>query len=138
AYGDPPGHGAVALIPVSTTIVADIYTPTDRARMQGYLGSVWGVAAVIGPVLGAFIVQHLSWSIIFCITLPVGAVSIALLALFLREHLVPHEHTIDYGGSALLMVGSGALMLALTQVHELSRTAFWGLLAAAGGLLRAL
>jgi EmrB/QacA subfamily drug resistance transporter len=129
------GLGAGAIIPVSTTIVADIYTPTDRARMQGYLGSVWGVAAVIGPVLGAFIVQHLSWSIIFWINLPVGAVSIALLALFLREHLVPHEHTIDYGGSALLMVGSGALMLALTQVHELSRPAFWSLLAAAAVVL---
>jgi EmrB/QacA subfamily drug resistance transporter len=125
------GLGAGAIIPVSTTIVADIYTPADRARMQGYLGSVWGLAAIIGPALGAFIVQHLSWSIIFWINLPVGLASIALLALFLREHLVPHEHTIDYGGSALLMLGSGALMLALTQAHELSAPIFWGLIAAA-------
>ena len=125
------GLGAGAIIPVSTTIIADLYSPADRARMQGYLGSVWGVAAVIGPALGAFIVQHLSWSIIFWINLPVGVLSIALLMLFLREHLVPHQHTIDYGGSALLMVGSGALMLALTQAHELSRPMFYGLVAAA-------
>jgi len=125
------GLGAGAIIPVSTTIVADLYTPADRARMQGYLGGVWGVAAIIGPALGAFIVQHLSWSIIFWINLPVGVASIALLALFFREHLVPHEHTIDYGGSALLMVGSGALMLALTQAHELGATMFWGLVVAA-------
>jgi EmrB/QacA subfamily drug resistance transporter len=125
------GLGAGAIIPVSTTIVADIYNPTDRARMQGYLGSVWGVAAIVGPALGAFIVQHLSWSIIFWINLPVGVASITLLALFLREQLVPHEHTIDYGGSALLMLGSGALMLALTQAHELSAAMFWGLIAAA-------
>jgi EmrB/QacA subfamily drug resistance transporter len=125
------GLGAGAIIPVASTIVADIYTAADRARMQGYLGGVWGVAAIIGPALGAFIVQHLSWSIIFWINLPVGVISIAMLALFLREHLVPHEHTIDYGGSALLMLGSGALMLGLTQVHQLSAPVFWGLIAAA-------
>jgi EmrB/QacA subfamily drug resistance transporter len=129
------GLGAGAIIPVSTTIVADLYTPADRARMQGYLGGVWGVAAIIGPALGAFIVQHLSWSIIFWINLPVGVASIALLALYFREHLVPHEHTIDYGGSALLMVGSGALMLALTQAHELGATMFWGLVVAAAATI---
>ena len=125
------GLGAGAIIPVASTIIADIYSPADRARMQGFLGSVWGVAAVVGPALGAFIVQHLSWSLIFWINLPVGVLSISLLLLFLREHLVPHEHTIDYGGSALLMVGSGALMLALTQAHELSAATFWGLMALA-------
>jgi EmrB/QacA subfamily drug resistance transporter len=134
------GLGAGAIIPVASTIVADIYAPADRARMQGYLGGVWGVAAIIGPALGAFIVQHLSWSIIFWINLPVGVISIAMLAFFLREHLVPHDHTIDYGGSALLMVGSGALMLGLTQAHQLSPPLFWGLIAAAavalGSLLR--
>ncbi|HKX06562.1 MAG TPA: MDR family MFS transporter [Stellaceae bacterium] len=125
------GLGAGAIIPISTTIIADIYSPADRARMQGYLGSVWGVAAILGPALGAFIVQHLSWSIIFWINLPAGLFSIGLLMLFLREDLAPHEHRIDYSGSALLMVGSGALMLALTQAHELSRSMFYGLLAAA-------
>ena len=129
------GLGAGAIFPVSSTIVADIYSPADRARMQGYLGSVWGVAAIIGPGLGAFIVQHLSWSIIFWINLPAGMISIALLMLFLREHLVPHEHTIDYGGSALLMAGSGALMLALTQAHELSRPVFYALLAASAATI---
>src|SRR5260370_1201840 len=111
---------------VESTIVASAM-PTIVAR----LGGVWGIAAIIGPALGAFIVQHLSWSIIFWINLPVGVASIALLALYFREHLVPHEHTIDYGGSALLMVGSGALMLALTQAHELGATMFWGLVVAA-------
>ncbi len=129
------GLGAGAIIPVATTIVADIYTPTESARMQGYLGNVWGVAAIIGPALGAFIVQHVSWSLIFWINVPVGLISIALLMLFLREHLVPHQHTIDYGGSALLMVGSGALMLALTQSHELSRPLFYGLLIAAAAVI---
>src|SRR5262249_41927652 len=103
----------------------------------GYRGSVWGVAAIIGPALGAFIVQHLSWSIIFWINLPAGVISIALLMVFLREHLVPHQHTIDYGGSALLMMGSGALMLALTQAHELSRAMFYGLLAVAAVIIGA-
>src|SRR5260370_13498359 len=130
------GLGAGAIIPVATTIVADLYTPADRARMQGYLGGVWGIAAIIGPALGAFIVQHLSWSIIFWINLPVGVASIAFLALYFREHLVPHEHTIDYGGPALLMVGAGAPLPALNQAHALGASLFWGRLRAAAGPIR--
>jgi len=125
------GLGAGAIIPVATTIVADLYTPADRARMQGYLGSVWAISAIVGPLLGAFIVKHLTWSIIFWINIPFGLVSIALLMLFLREHLTPHQHTIDYWGSALLMLGSGALMVALEQASRLAPAVFWAVLALA-------
>ena len=129
------GVGAGAIMPIATTIVADIYAPADRARMQGYLSSVWGVSAIIGPVLGAFIVEHLSWSIIFWINMPIGAAAIAMIMIFLREHLAPRRHTIDYRGSLLLMAGSGALMLALTQATVLSPSLLLSLLAVAAAAL---
>jgi EmrB/QacA subfamily drug resistance transporter len=134
------GIGAGAIVPIGSTIIADIYSPADRARLQGHLSSVWGVAAIIGPVLGAFIVQHLSWALIFWINLPVGVIAIALLATFFRERAFTEQRRIDYGGAALLVVSSGALMVALTQANQLSPPAFWGLLAVAalgiGALIR--
>jgi len=125
------GLGAGAILPIATTIIADIYSPAERARMQGYLGSVWGVSAILGPVLGAFIVQHLSWSIIFWLNLPIGITAIAMIALLLQEHVQPRMRSIDYQGSALLVLGSGALMLVLIQANELSPAMLWTLVAVA-------
>ena len=114
------GLGAGAIQPIATTIVGDIYTPAERARVQGYLSGVFGVAAVFGPPLGAFLVDHVGWSFVFWINLPIGAVSFAMLGMFLRERRQPHRHRIDYAGSALLTVGAGALMLALVQAQSLN------------------
>src|SRR6478609_4373671 len=85
------GMGAGAVQPVAYAIVGDIYTPTERAKVQGFLSSVFGVSAVIGPMLGAF----------------------------LREQ--PHHKPpkIDYIASLLLTVGAGALMLAMIQAAQL-------------------
>jgi EmrB/QacA subfamily drug resistance transporter len=113
------GLGAGCIQSVSTTIVGDIYPPTQRARVQGWLSGVWAVAAVLGPVLGAFIVQHLHWAFVFWINLPIGIVTIALLAMFLHETPQPKQHSIDTIGSVLLMFGLGAVMTALVQVQSL-------------------
>jgi len=109
------GLGAGAIQPIATTIVADIYTPEERARVQGYLSSAWGISAVIGPALGAVFVEHIGWSFVFWINLPVGAVTIALFALFLDEGKLHKTHQIDYVGALLLIAGTTALMLALIQ-----------------------
>ena len=109
------GAGAGAIQPIATTIIGDIYSPTERARIQGYISGVFGVAAIIGPMLGAFLVQHVTWSLVFWINLPIGAVTFVMFALFLHEHHRPRRHRIDYLGSALMMFGAGALMLALVE-----------------------
>jgi EmrB/QacA subfamily drug resistance transporter len=109
------GLGAGAIQPIATTIVADIYTPEERARVQGYLSSAWGISAVIGPALGAVFVEHIGWSFVFWINLPVGAATIVLLALFLDEGELHKTHQIDYLGALLLIAGTTALMLALIQ-----------------------
>jgi EmrB/QacA subfamily drug resistance transporter len=116
------GLGAGAIQPIGTTIVGDIYGPADRARMQGWLSSIWGVSAITGPLLGGFIVQHLHWSLIFWINLPIGVATMAILAVYFREQVHHREHQVDYLGAALLMLGLGALMLIAGQVETLGTT----------------
>src|SRR5580704_2724317 len=79
------GLGAGAVQPMAYTIVADVYSPSERARIQGFLSGVFGIAAVIGPTLGGFLVEHASWPVIFWINLPVGAIAMIMLALLYRE-----------------------------------------------------
>ncbi len=109
------GFGAGAIQPLAYTIVGDIYTPTERARVQGLLSSVFGVASIVGPSLGAVLTQHVGWSAIFWVNLPIGAAAIAMLAAFYHEKPRHTAHKIDYAGAALLTVGGGLLMLALVQ-----------------------
>ena len=110
------GAGAGAIQPIATTIIGDIYAPVERARMQGYVSGVFGIAAVIGPTLGAFAVEHIGWSLVFWVNIPIGAATFVMFALFLREHRQPQRHRIDYLGSGLLILGVGAPMLALVLV----------------------
>ena len=109
------GAGAGAVLPIATTIIGDIYSPAERARIQGYISGVWGVAAVIGPTLGALLVEHFSWSLVFWINLPVGAATVVTFACFLQEHQRPRNHRVDYLGSFLMVLGAGGVMLALTE-----------------------
>ncbi|HYZ42402.1 MAG TPA: MDR family MFS transporter [Stellaceae bacterium] len=110
------GVGAGAIQPIATTIVGDIYTPVERARMQGYVSGMFGIAAVIGPTLGAFVIEHVSWSLVFWVNIPVGIATFVMFGLYLHEKREPRRHRIDYLGSGLLMAGVGAPMLALVQI----------------------
>jgi EmrB/QacA subfamily drug resistance transporter len=115
------GLGAGGVQPVSMTILGDIYTPAERARVQGIVSSVFGVSAVVGPSLGAFLVEHVNWEFVFWVNLPVGAVAIAMIGTALREDITPRVRRIDWLGSLLMMLSISALMLALVQQATLSR-----------------
>jgi EmrB/QacA subfamily drug resistance transporter len=115
------GFGAGGVQPIATTILGDIYTPTERAHVQGLVSSVFGVSAVLGPSLGAFLVEQVSWQLVFWVNLPIGVAAIAMVAAFLDETVEHRPHRIDYLGSLLLMVGVGALMLVLVQGGSLPR-----------------
>lgn len=121
------GVGAGAVQPIATTIVGDIYAPEERARVQGYISAVFGVAAIIGPALGAVLVEHGRWPVVFWINIPIGVAAFAMLGLFLHERLEPRPHRIDYGGAVLLVAGAGALLAALVQGPSLGGTATAGL-----------
>jgi EmrB/QacA subfamily drug resistance transporter len=117
------GLGAGAIQPIAWTVVGDIYSPRERASVQAYLSAVFGVSAIAGPLLGAFIVQHLNWALVFWVNIPIGIAAMAMLGFFLRERVEPRRHQIDYAGALLLMLGVGASMVAVVQAQTLARTA---------------
>lgn len=125
------GIGAGALQPTVYTVVGDMYAAEERARVQGALSSIWGVSAIAGPLLGAFIVEHLDWPLVFWINLPVGAVAVTLFALFLHEDVVRRPHRIDWQGALLFAVACIALLLAMVQGAVLPRTLVIGLVVVA-------
>src|SRR5215469_17080352 len=123
------GLGSGAIQPTAMTIIGDIYTPAERARVQGWTSSVFGLAAVVGPALGAFLVQHVHWALVFWINLPIGVVAIAMFAILLPETAPRRRHSLDYLGGILLMIGVGALMLALVQARTLGIAQIFALVA---------
>jgi EmrB/QacA subfamily drug resistance transporter len=115
AFRGLQGIGAGAIIPMTTTIVGDLYEPADRGRIQGYISSVWGVSAIVGPTLGGVFAQYLSWRGIFFVNIPIGLGALWMLQLHLREHVVRRSHRIDVAGAAVLTLGLSGLILALLE-----------------------
>jgi predicted MFS family arabinose efflux permease len=115
--------GAGGVQPIASTIVGDIYTPIERARVQGLLSSVFGVSAVVGPSLGALVVQYGAWPVVFWMNLPIGAAAVIMIALFLPEDVESRPRRVDYLGSLLLLLTIAALMLLLLQGTEFNSTA---------------
>ena len=109
------GIGAGAVIPMVTTVVSDIYTLEERAKVQGYISSVWGIASVVGPAIGGLLAQYASWRWIFYLNVPVGAIAVTMLQRHLREAVVRRSHRIDYLGAGVLTVGMSTLILALLE-----------------------
>lgn len=109
------GFGAGAVMPIATTIVGDIYTKEERANIQGYLSSVWGISAISGPAIGGLLVQYASWKYVFWINIPLGLLSMAGLWLFLHENVEKKKHRIDYAGAILLTIAISSLMYVLVE-----------------------
>ncbi|MET3507498.1 MDR family MFS transporter [Halalkalibacter oceani] len=109
------GLGAGAVQPIATTIVGDMYTKEERASIQGYLASIWGVSAIIGPLLGAFFMEYVNWSWVFWMNVPFGIVSMGIVIFFLHESVEKKQQSLDLGGAALLLVSISALMVVLVQ-----------------------
>ena len=109
------GIGAGAVQPMSMTMVGDMYTVEERARVQGYLASVWGISAVIGPTLGGVFSQYLSWRWIFFVNQPLGAVAAWMLARRFKENVTRRTHRIDHLGAVLLTGGCSLVILGLLE-----------------------
>ena len=126
------GLGAGSLITLGMTIVGDLFQLERRAKMQGYISGVWGVASLVGPLLGGLLTDYVSWRWVFYINLPFGAIAMVLIGGALARGR-PTERTpvIDYAGIALFATGVSALLLGAVQA---GRIGAWGGLDVLGAL----
>jgi EmrB/QacA subfamily drug resistance transporter len=120
------GIGAGAVQPITMTIIGDIFTIEQRAKIQGLFSSVWGVTSLAGPALGGLITQGLSWRWVFFINIPIGLIAIALIWVFFRENMADRKqaHSLDYYGTILLSGAVVALLLGL--LHGVERYGWTG------------
>ncbi|MEU0874530.1 MDR family MFS transporter [Nocardia brasiliensis] len=109
------GIGAGAIQPMTMTIAGDLYTLTERAKVQGYLASIWALSSVAGPLLGGIFADYVSWRWIFLINLPLSAVAGWMLLRSFKESAPRRKQQVDYLGAALLTIGAGALILGLLE-----------------------
>ncbi|MGF7048476.1 EmrB/QacA subfamily drug resistance transporter [Paenibacillus sp. DS2015] len=107
------GIGAGALIPVTFTIIGDIYPIEERSKVQALLSSVWGISSLVGPLLGGYFVDYWSWRWIFGFNVPFGILSILLIARYLPKHNVKRETKIDFAGAITFTIGMTVLLFSL-------------------------
>ncbi|TFC49846.1 MFS transporter [Cryobacterium sp. TMT1-21] len=109
------GLGAGAVQPMAVTIAGDIYTVVERAKVQGYLASVWAISSVVGPTLGGVFSQFLSWRWIFFVNIPLCVIAAWMLLRQFHETVEPRRHQVDYLGAGLLTVSLSLLIIAVLE-----------------------
>ncbi len=112
------GIGGGAILPVANTIIADIYPLEKRAQVLGLNSSAWGIASVIAPLLGGFIVDNLSWHWIFFINLPIGVIVLLMIQFFLQEEKQKIDSHMDIGGTIWLTITLLAIMYAFQIIGQ--------------------
>lgn len=110
------GIGAGAMQPLAMTIIGDLFDIRERARVQPWFGAVWGVAGLVGPLLGGVLVKHLSWPSVFWINLPVGIGAMVVLSIALVEDVKPQKAKLDLLGAALLTGTVVAILIAVENI----------------------
>jgi EmrB/QacA subfamily drug resistance transporter len=110
------GLGAGALMTLGYTIIGELFGLERRARMQGYISSVWGMASLLGPWIGGMLTDHVSWRWIFYINLPIGAIAMVVIATALTGMPQPTRRpVVDWAGVALFVAGVSAILLGIVE-----------------------
>ncbi|WP_424765507.1 MDR family MFS transporter [Paenibacillus sp. sgz302251] len=112
------GLGAGALTTIPYTIIGDLYPFEQRAKVQGWMSSIWGIAGITGPLLGGVLVDFVSWRAIFYMNLPFGIAAIYLLSTSLRESFEKKIRHIDYPGILTFAIGMFSFLYAMTLLQE--------------------
>jgi len=110
------GLGAGALFPISLAVIGDLFTPAERGKYQGLFGAVFGISAIVGPLLGGFLTEQVSWHWIFFVNIPIGIVALAVIWRLLPTVKRPDAtRDLDYLGAAVFTVAVGSLLIGLTN-----------------------
>lgn len=128
------GIGAGSVIPVTFTIIGDIYKIEERGKVQGLVSSVWGISSLIGPILGGYVVTYFGWEWIFGFNVPFGILAMVFIARYLREQVAKRTGKVDIPGAVTFTIGMTALLLVLAlggQYFGWSSPALLGLAAVA-------
>ena len=108
------GLGGGGLFALSQTVIGDLVPPKERARYAAWISGTWAVASIAGPLLGGAFAEHLHWSLIFWINLPLGLAAMAIINNPLKKlPVTAHKHRIDGWGAMLLVAATALLLLAL-------------------------
>lgn len=108
------GLGVGGLMALSQAIIGDVVSPRERGRYQGYIGSVFGLATVAGPLLGGFLVEHLSWRWTFWVGIPIGLAALIVTERVLKLPFPRRQHAIDWAGAFFIVASVSALLLMLS------------------------
>jgi MFS family permease len=109
------GLGGGGIMPIVQTVISDVVSPRERGQYQAYFSGVWVAAGIAGPILGGVFAEHLHWSMIFWINVPLGLASLALLLPKMGKIPVFHrKRKVDWTGGLLLMASAVVFMLVLT------------------------
>ncbi|RQR55992.1 MFS transporter [Burkholderia sp. Bp9126] len=126
------GLGGGGLMVVTMAAIGDLIPPDERGRYQGMFGGVYGLATIVGPLLGGLLVEHLSWRWIFTINLPLGAIALAVIGIAFKPHAAHVKHRIDYMGAAFLATALTCIVLFTSEGGSLlpwSSPQLWMMLA---------
>ena len=108
------GFGMGTIMPLSQTIIGDIISARERGKYMGYIGAVFGVASIAGPLVGGWITDNFSWRWLFYVNLPFGVAALAFILAYLHIPHVPRRHKLDYVGFIALPIALVAVLLATT------------------------
>jgi len=115
------GLGAGGLMSLAFSIVGDVIPARDRGRYQGYFGAIFGLASVLGPLIGGFLVDEASWRWVFYVNLPIGAVALVVINRVLKLDHNPRKAKIDFTGALLLVGGVGLILVGVQNAGEKAR-----------------
>jgi EmrB/QacA subfamily drug resistance transporter len=133
------GIGGGAMMVNSIAIIGDLYTPAERGKWQGVMGAVFGLSAIVGPLVGGWITDNLSWRWVFYVNIPLGIIAIAILASAMPKivHNIKNR-AIDYPGAVLIIVGLVPLLLAFVWAGSQYAWGSWEIMALLGVAVAAL
>ncbi len=116
------GFGAGGIVPIGMTVIGDVYTLRQRAKVQGFFSLVWGAASILGPFAGGIITERYSWHWVFYINVPIGLAAAAVIGFALKEPERTKKPSIDYAGAVWLTFSITLLLIVIGEVKDLR---FW-------------